>query len=184
MGFDESGAAVTYGWSVFWDIGPDAREEITGGWGSKAAAVRAALAEVDRRAESNARRWEENTGALPEPGRCCEHLDARHVPGRYAHTRCSARGCGCVMYQRGPLVPIRPENIPTGAALFLHTSTQGFIEFPVFHSIEGTRPATVDRPRTDLVRVTTAAGLAAELVKGTVVYALAHTVPDSVPRAE
>jgi hypothetical protein len=88
------------------------------------------------------------------------------------------------MYRRGPLLPIRPEDIPTGAVLSLHTSAQGVFEFPVFHSVEGTRPASVDEPRTGLVRVTTAAGLAAEFVKGSVVYALAHTVPDSIPRAE
>jgi len=184
LGFD-AGTAVTYGWSVFWDINPEAREEITGGWSSRAAAVRVALTAIDQRAQSNASHQRKKyTGAHPEPGRCCEHLDARHLPGRYGHTRCATRKCRCVMYRRGPLVPIRPEDIPAGAVLSLHTSTRGVFEFPVSHSGEGTRPATIDRPRTNWVRATTAAGLAAEFATGSVVYALAHTVPDSTPRAE
>ncbi|MFD4247569.1 hypothetical protein ACFWP3_39190 [Streptomyces sp. NPDC058525] len=182
VGFDSNGP-VTYGWSVFWDITPESREEITGGWSSRAAAVRAALTAIDQRAESNKLHWDENSGTHPQPGRCCHHLDARHAPGRYGYTRCTAPRCGCFKYQLGPLEAILAEDIPTGAVLSLHTTTRGVLEFPVAGAVQGTRPGTIDHPRRNWIRAVTAEGLAYEFDTGTTVYALAHTVPDSTPRA-
>ncbi|MFJ5635210.1 hypothetical protein ACIQF5_21560 [Streptomyces goshikiensis] len=182
-GFAASGPKV-YGWSVFWNITTESREEITGGWGDRASAVRAALKAVDQRAEANKLYWEENSGTHPQPGRCCPHLDARHTAGRYGPTRCTAPRCRCHIYQQGPLVPIRAEDIPNGAVLALHPASLGSLEFPVAHSALGTRPGTIDGPRITWIRVVTAAGDAYEADTDTTVYALAHTVPDTAPLAE
>jgi hypothetical protein len=186
VGFDGTATPVTYGWSVFWNTTPQGREEITGGWATRAAAVRAALAAVDRRAEANAQHAQSQAAvlALPQHDRCCAHLDARHVPGRYGPTRCTAKRCGCAMYQRGPLTAIRPQDIPDGAVLIVHTRPHGAFEFPVAGPVHAPRPEAADGPGTDTVAVMSATGEAAEFAAGSVAYALAHTVPDSVPRVE
>ncbi|MFE8941009.1 hypothetical protein ACFYNX_26435 [Streptomyces sp. NPDC007872] len=182
-GFAASGPTV-FGWSVFWNITTESREEITGGWEDRASAVRAALRAVDQRAEANRLHWQENSGTHPQPARCCPHLDTGHTAGLYGPTRCTASRCRCYKYQQGPLVPIRAEDIPTGAVLALHPANLGPMEFPVAHSAQGTRPGTIDRPRITWIRVVTATGDAYEIDADTTVYALAHTVPGSTPRAE